>query len=204
MAQLRISWRLAKWWQCAIVVVVMSGFGWVLSQGRQSASLTNRRSSHILTPLYGVLAYASLAMLLNKRSVVATSEYFRRVNGPIWVRPSVKIPRNQIACVYYHVISVPSEDSGAPVPIDYLTGIETKDGEQIHTFLDHKSKEDAIASSAEIARSLNEGQMDAPIRVRELMVGRDSRAEKRLAVIRLSICVAALIAGGAWWILGRR
>lgn len=194
-----MSWRLAKWWHRAIVVAVMAFFGWVLSQGWRSASPTNRRSSHILTPLYGVLAYASLAMLVNRRTLIVTPDYFRRVNGPLPVRPTIQIPRSRIESVFYYVVLDPSEDPRAPVPIDYLTGIETKNGEQIHTFLDHKSPEDAKAAAAAIARAFNEGTVGAPIAVRKLATGEDSRAEKRLAIVRLSVCVAALIAGAVYW-----
>jgi hypothetical protein len=81
MSDLRISWRLAPWWGCAILLAVAVFFGWVIHEGLHSTS--GAVWIRVIIPPYALLLYATLAALVNRRSVVATPEHLVLRNGPI-------------------------------------------------------------------------------------------------------------------------
>ena len=191
---MRIVWRVAKWWECGMMLLFTVGFYALI---RNELSSTSRDTIHYaLIPIYVVWLYVTLVMFVNRRTLVANQEGFAGTNGPLPVGRVDRIPREQIAFCYYFLITTASDDNDSTVTIDYVTGIETRDGRQIATNLDFKSADDARASASEMARVLN-------VDLRELTDPRMDPGDRRRNWIRGGICVAALVAGAIWEVASR-
>src|SRR5687767_11222694 len=103
MPEHRISWRVAPWWGCVILIVVCLLFGWVIKEGLEST--TGKVWIRVLIPPYALLVYATLAALVNRRTLVATPDGLLLRNGPIpLAEGNERIPRADILFAYHFPI----------------------------------------------------------------------------------------------------
>jgi hypothetical protein len=150
MAELRVVWRMARWWQCAIMIAITAFFGWVISSGLRS---TNPDLwPHVIIPPYALLVYATLSSLLNRRSVVVTPEHLIMTNGPVAVGVHERIPRDDVSFAWFSPVTTVG-DSGDEVTLWYVTGIETRAGRHVQLF--------GMFNSGDAARAAARGVADA-------------------------------------------
>lgn len=95
MTEHRISWRVAPWWGCMLLIVACAFFGWVIHEGLQST--TGKVWIRVLIPPYALLVYATFAALVNRRTLVASANGLVLRNGPIpLAEGNERIPRSEI------------------------------------------------------------------------------------------------------------
>jgi hypothetical protein len=194
MAELRVVWRMARWWQCAIMIAVTAFFGWVIRSGLRS---TNPHLwPHVLIPPYMLLAYATLSSLLNRRSVVVTPEHLIMTNGPVAVGVHERIPRDDVSFAWFSPVTT-VDDGGDEITLWYVTGIETHAGRHVQLF--------GMFNSGDAARAAARGVADAfssvngfTMPVREVGSVHDDPVEQRRIHVWGGIIATAFALGLAW------
>ena len=201
MSGLRVVRRMATWYQCAMLLAVAAFFAWVIREGLRSTNPDLWR--HVLIPPYGLWLYATLAALVNRRSVVVTPAYLELANGPIPLGVGrVRIPRADVAFSYYlPVITV--GDDGDTIVLWHTMGIETRDGRSVPVFGTFDDADAARAAARRIAVAFGAAPDGSWIDARPLGTLRDDPDERRRIVLWVGLVAAAFVAGGVWEVASR-
>jgi hypothetical protein len=194
LSELRVEWRMATWYQCAIMIAFAALFAWIVRMGLQSTG--TGVWPHVLIPPYGLWVYATVATIVNRRRVVVTPKELVMTNGPLPVRGRVRIAREDVVCAY-HSPTLTMGDSGDTVVLFHTSGIETRAGVHVQVFGTFNDIDSARLAAQRIAGAFG-SVSGAPVEVRHLTNLSDDPGEKRTALIWLGITVAAFIAGFFW------
>jgi hypothetical protein len=201
MSDLRVVWRMAPWWGWTAMVVVAAFFGWVIREGL--ASTSGEVYIHTIIPAYGLFLYATLAALLNRRSVVATREGLLVTNGPIPVGNGKKsIPREEIAFTW-HVPIETSDDSGGTIVLWHCVGVKTRAGRDVQLFPMIKTADEARASAKRVADALGSANDWSVVPVREPGMTNEDPADKRVVKTWVGLITVAIAAGIVWEMVWR-
>jgi hypothetical protein len=201
MSDFRVVRRLATWWQCAILIAFDAGLGWIVQMGLQSTN--SGPWIRVLIPPYALLLYATLAALINRRSVIVTPEHLKMDNAPIPLGEGRElIPRDKVAFVYYYPVTTIS-DGGDHVVLWHTCGIETRDGRDVEVFGSFNDAESAHAAARHIADAFGAPGNNYSIPVRSIGALRDHSADNRTGWIWAGCTIAALAVGTVWAIAKR-
>lgn len=200
MPELRVVWRMATWYQCAIMLAFAALFGWIVRTGLRSTSPDVY--GRVLAPAYGLWLYATLAALVNRRSVVATPERLVKANGPIPLGVGTqRIPREEIAFCY-HAAVITVGDAGDTVVLWHVAGVETRAGHDVPLFDTFADVDAARAAAQRVSEGLGSpGGYRVP--VRQIGERRDDPADRARVRRWLWVTGAALAAGVAWEVAAR-
>lgn len=194
-AALRVTARMATWWQCSIMLAFTALFGWIVQMGLSSTGPDTW--PHVLIPPYALWLYATLAALVNRRSVVIARGALVASNGPVVLRPRTRIAREDVVCAYFAPVMTTS-DSGDTVVLWYTTGVETRAGAHVQVFGTFDDGESARAAARRIADAFGSGPSGLRIGVRALTNLADDPAETRVVRMWVGITLAAVVAGVLW------
>ncbi len=196
MNELRVVWRMATWWQCAIVFAFAALFGWIILGGLRST--TGQVFIHPLIPPYALFLYATLASLVNRRSVVATREGLLVTNGPIPLGHGRKwIPRDEIAFCWHVPIETVS-DGGDSVVIWHDVGVATRSGRMVPTFGMIKDAAEARDKAEALSRALGSASDWTVVPVRQIMGSQEDLEERRTIKTWVALTVVGLAIGSLW------
>jgi hypothetical protein len=193
--ELRVEWRMARWWACAIMLAIAGVFALLVRAGLRSTG--PGVWPHVLIPPFGLWIYATLASLVNRRKVIVTPHGLVMTNGPIPVRAQTRVAREDIVCTYHSTITALADDGRTDVVLGHTCGVETRTGAHVQVFGTFKDPESARNSAQRIADALA-GASRTPIEVRHLKRVNDDPADKRTFLIWVSIVAIALFAGFLW------
>jgi len=202
MPELRISWRLAPWWGCAILIVVCVFFGWVISEGLESS--TGKVWIRVIIPPYVLLLYATLAALVNRRTVVATPEHLVLRNAPIPLgEGNERIPRAEILFAYHYAITTMG-DGGDEVTLWHTYGVETRSGRDLEILGTLKDEQSARAAAQKVADALGAPGNAYPVPVRYLGALKDHPSDYRSVKMWAGVTLAAFVIGTIWELMARQ
>jgi hypothetical protein len=193
---------LAPWWGCAILVLAVLFFGWVIHEGLQSTS--GEVWIRVLIPPYALLLYATLAALVNRRSVVASPDHLVLRNGPIPLGAgNEQVPRSEILFAWYHAILTTGHDD-APSVLWHSYGVETRSGRDLEIFNLLEDQDSTRAAAQKVADALGAPGSTYPVPVRLLGVLRAHPSDYRAVWIWTGATLAAFVIGTVWEVMVRR
>lgn len=152
---------------------------------------------HVIIPPFALWLYATLATLVNVRKVVVSPKELVMSNGPVPVRPRIRIPRSDVACTYHCAITALNDDGDATIVFGHTCGVETRAGVNVQIFGVFKDMEAARDSAQRVADGF--GEVDgARIMVRHRSNLTDDPADKRTFFVWVAIVAVAAVAGFLW------
>ena len=196
MADLRISWRIATWWQCGIAIAVTALFGWVVRMGLQSTGpgIWN----HVLIPPFALVCYATLASLVNRKSVVVTPAQLVISNGPLPLAGEYQRVLREDVLYVYHVSIETAGDGGDTVVLWHQVGVATRSGRDLPVFEMIKHADAALSKAEALAAAFGLVTGGPTIHVRRIGRERDPPADWRQSKIYGGAFAVAVVAGFLW------
>jgi hypothetical protein len=195
MPALRVAWRMATWWQCAILLAFCALFTWPVVAGLREPE--QRLWLHLFIPQYALFLYATLSALVNRRSVVVSPEGVVKANGPVPVGAGERILRDDIAFVYVTAQAAGADD-GSVVVLFYSTGVVTHAGRHAQVFGEFNDAESAEAAARSIAAALKRDSDSYYMPVKRIGSPPDDPLEQRRILMWVFIIIAGFVVGGAW------
>ena len=186
---------MATWWQCAILLAFCALFTWPVVAGLRGPE--QRLWLHLFIPPYALFLYATLSALVNRRSVVVSSDGVVKINGPIPVGASERIPRDDIASVFVTAQAAGTDD-GSVVVLFYVTGIVTHAGRHVQMFGEFKDADSAEAAARSIAAALKRDSDSYYVPVKRIGAPQDDPLEQRRILMWVCIIIAGFAFGAAW------
>ena len=152
---------------------------------------------HVIIPPYGLWLYATLATLVNRRTLIVTPRELVMTNGPIPVRARIRVARENIVCAYHCAITALADDGHTDITFGHTCGVETRTGAHVQVFGVFKDLDSARNSARRVADAFGKTS-GAPVEVRHLTNINDDPADKRTFLIWVSIVTIAAFAGFLW------
>jgi hypothetical protein len=202
MSEMRVVWRMANFWACAAMLVVALFFAWVIREGLRST--TGNVYIHTIIPAYAVFLYATLASLVNRRTVVANRDGLRVRNGPVPLGHGRKwIPRDDIAFAW-HVPVETTSDSGDSVVVWHDVGIQTRARRDVPVFRMIKSADEAQAKARDLVSAFGSASDWTVAPVRQVGSANEDPVEKQTIKRWVVVIVVAVLLGIVWEVAFRR
>ena len=193
---------MANFWACAAMLVTALFFGWVIREGLRST--TGNVYIHTIIPAYAVFLYATLASLVNRRTVVANRDGLRVTNGPVPLGHGKKwIPRDEIAFAW-HVPIETAGDSVETVVLWHNVGIQTRARRDVPVFNMVKTAEEAQAKARDLASALGSASDWTIVPVRQIGSADEDPVEKQTIRRWVGVIVVAVLVGIVWEVAFRR
>lgn len=186
---------MAKWWESSIMVALSAVFALLVRAGLRSTG--PGVWPHVIIPPYGLFLYATLATMVNKRTVIATPKELVMTNGPLPLRARRRIAREDVASTYHVAITALNENGDQTIVFGHTCGIQTRTGVHVQVFGTFKEMEAARDSAQRIADALGAAG-GTHFEVRHLTNITDDPADKRMVLIWFGIIAIAFIAGFLW------
>jgi hypothetical protein len=193
---MKITWRIASWWQCGIALAVTALVGWIVRMGLQSTGpgIWN----HVIIPPFALLCYATLASLVNRISVVVTPAQLVMSNGPLPLAgENERLPRDEVSYIY-HVSIETAGDSGGTIVLWHQVGVATRGGRDIPVFTMIKDADTAASKAQALAAAFGTVNAGPAIAVRRIGRERDHPADWRQSKIWGGAVATAFVAGFVW------
>lgn len=192
---------MATWWQCVIMLFFAAAFAWLIFGGLRSS--TGRVFIHPLIPPYGLFLYATLASLVNRRSVVATRDGLLVTNGPIPLGHGRKwIPRDDIAFCWYVPVET-TGDGGDTVVLWHDVGVATRSGRMVPTFVTINDAAEARNRVEALARALGSASDWTVAPVKRVLGSQEDLTERRTIKTWVALALVALAIGVVWEMVSR-
>ena len=187
---------MANVWACVAMLVTAAFFAWVIREGLHST--TGNVYIHTIIPAYAIFLYATLASLINRRTVLADGDGLRVTNGPVPLGHGTKwIPRDHIAFAW-HMPVVTAGDSGDTVVLWHNVGIQTRAHRDVPVFAMIKTAEEAQAKARDLATAFGSASDWTVVPVRQIGGANEDPVEKRTIRRWVGVVVVAVVLGIVW------